>query len=331
MNTACLNNLVGIKSLCGSETPAPLFYLDDIEGMTTDRLSQLATKMHGSGAMLAESIKQSAISLMLADIDSLIPTNYRIKQELSSICSTCTFSGFFTNATAAGTGIIVKNMSNSKFTSLVITSLTIKVGTTGTFTLMVGEKEIEYTFVDGEEVTFDNVNYETNAKQINIYFTDPTVKLYAISCPTTSSCGCGGGPKTMASDIVVSGYVNGTISSTQYGIVPCVQIRCSYDNVICDLVGSSPRLFGVSLLYLMASKAFEENTMSQRVNRTASYDKEEKQSLSEYFYGLYRERLTGNPKKGILGVSSAIGNNLKLIKDKCVACDNPNQIAWAVG
>lgn len=331
MNTTCLNNLVGIKSLCGATTPAPLFYLDDIEGMDAQRLAQLATVNNPSGHVLAESIKESAIRLMLADIDSLIPANYRVKQELSSICSTCTFSGFFTNAAAAGTGITVKNMSNSKFTSLVITSLTVKVGSTGTFTLMVGSKAIEADFTDGEELTFDNVNYETNAKQINIYFTDPTVKLYAISCPTVSTCGCGGTPKTMASDIVVTGYVNGVVSSTQYGIVPCVQIRCSYDSVICDLVGASPRLFGVGLLYLMASKAFEENVMSQRVNRTASFNKEEAQSLSEYFFGLYRERLTGNPKKKILGVSSAIGNNLKLIKDKCVACDNPNGIAWAVG
>lgn len=331
MNTTCLNNLVGIKSLCTSDATAPLFYLDDIEGMTAERLAQLANKITKSGAGLFADLKQSAISLMLADIDSLIPSNYRVKQELSSICSTCSFSGFYTNATASGTGIIVKNMSNSKFSSLVITTLTVKVGTTGKFTLKVGTKAIEHDFVDGEEVTFENVNYESNAKQINIYFTDPTVKLYAISCPTTSACGCGGGPKTMASDIAVTGYVNGTVSSVQYGIVPCVQIRCSYDSVICELVNASPRLFGASLLYLMASKAFEENVQSQRINRTASYDKEEKQSLSEYFYGLYRERLTGNPKRGVLGVASAIGNNLKLVKDKCVACDNPNQIAWAVG
>lgn len=329
--TICLNTLIGIKSLCAASNPAPLFYLDDIEGMTVERLSQLTTVQDGSGSALFTSLRDSAIRLMLADIDSVIPSNYRIKQELSSVCSTCTFSGFFSNATSAGTGIIVKNMSNSRFTSMIIDSLKIKVGSTGTFTLMVGTKAIEQVFVEGEELTIQNIGYETSDKQIVIRFTDPSVKMYSITCPAGSTCGCGGAPKTMATDIVVGGYVNGIESATQYGILPCVKIRCSYDDIICDLVQGSPRVFGLALLYLISSKAFEENVLSQRVNRTASYEKEEKQSMSDYYYKLYRERITGNPKKGILGISSAINNNLKLIKDKCVTCDNPNGIAWAVG
>jgi hypothetical protein len=334
MNT-CLNNLVGIKSLCTSTSPQPLFYLDDIEGMTIDRLSQLATARDGSGAALFTSLKDSAIRLMLADIDSVIPSNYRIKPELASICSSCTFSGFFSNATAQGTGIIVKNMSNSRFTSLIIDSLKVKVSTTGTFTLVINAgtdtKQITQDFIDGEELTLTNIGFETQEKQVNIYFTDPTVKMNAVTCPTGSTCGCGGAPKTLATDIIVAGYVNGLESATQYGLLPCVKIRCSYDGIICDLVQSSPRLFGLALLYLIASKAFEENVMSQRVNRTASFGQDEKQSMSDYYSGLYRDRFTGKPAKGILGIASAVNTNLKTIKDKCVTCDNPNTIAWAVG
>lgn len=327
--TTCLNNLVGIKS-CATD-PQPLFYLDDIEGMTAERLSQLATVQTGSGAALFASLRDSAIRMMLADIDSVIPTNYRILPELSSVCSTCSFSGFFSNATESGTGIIVKNMSNSRFTSMIIDSLKVKVGTTGKFTLMVGTKAINTDFIAGEELTLQNIGYETFDKEIRIYFTDPEVKLYSITCPANSTCGCGGAPKSLATDIVVAGLTQGLEGVTQYGILPCVKIRCSYDDIICDLVQGSPRLFGLALLYLIASKAFEENVMSQRVNRTASYGQEEKQSMSDYYYGLYRERITGNPKKGILGIASAVSSNLKLIKDKCVTCDNPNQIAWAIG
>lgn len=334
MNT-CLNNLVAVKSLCATSVQ-PLFYLDDIEAMTQARLSQLATERDGSGAVLATFLTESAIRLMLADIDSVIPTNYRIKQELSSVCSTCTFSGFFSNATLAGTGIIVKNMSNSRFSSLIIDSLKVKVNTTGNFTIRIQDtagliKDITQDFVAGEELTLQNIGYETTAKQLSVFFTDTTVQLYTITCPAGSSCGCGGAPTSMATDIVVAGFTNGIEGTTQYGILPCVKIRCSYEDIICDLVQGSPRLFGLALLYLTASKVFEENVLSQRVNRTASFEKEEKQTMSEYYYQLYRERFMGNPKKGVLGIAQAVNQNLKLLKDKCVTCDNPLGIAWATG
>lgn len=338
MNTSCLNNLVGLKSLCPAEgATAPLFYLDDIEGMTQERLASLATVRDGSGGALATFLVESSVRLLLGDIDSVIPTNYRINGELSALCSSCTFSAFFSNATAQGTGVIVKNMSNSRFTSLIIDSLKVKLNSTGTFTLRLKDangvtKDIEQDFVAGEELTIINIGFETTAKNVVIYFTDPTVSMNAVNCPAGSGCGCGSSStSSIATDMVINGYVNGVESSTQYGILPCVKIRCSYDDVICDLVQASPRLFGLALLYLVASKAFGENVVSKRVNREASFDKETVESDSERYYALYRERLTGNPKKSVLGISQAVSNNLKNIKDKCVTCSNPMQIAWAIG
>lgn len=332
---ACFQNLVALKSLCSSDAPAPLFYLDDIEGMTQGRLAQLANETNGSGDALATSLIESAVRLMLADIDSVIPTNYRILQELSNICSTCTFSGFYSAATVAGTGIIVKNMSNSRFGSLIVDSLKVKVNSTGSFVLRIKAgsqiKDITTDFVAGEELTIKNIAFETTERQLQIYFVDITAAVYTITCPANSSCGCGGAPRSTATDIVIGGYTNGIEGTTQYGILPCVKIRCSYDNVICDLVQNSPRLFGLALLYLVASKALEENVVTQRINRTASYNKDEAQKMSDYYYSLYRDRLRGNPTKGVLGITSAVNQNLKLIKDKCVTCDTQHGIAWATG
>jgi hypothetical protein len=273
---------------------------------------------------------------MLADIDSLIPTNYRINNELTALCSSCNFSGFYNNASTSGTGVIVKNTSNSRFSSMLIDSLKVKINNTGKFTLKIEDKAgkkqlIIQDFVANQELTILNIGFETTEKQLSISFVDTAVQLYTIACPTNSSCGCGGGTTTTAVDIVITGLANGIESSTQYGILPCVKIRCSYDDIICDLVQSTPRLFGLTLLYLFASKAFEENVLSQRVNRTASVDKEYKKTESEKFYSLYRERLTGNSKKSVLGISNTINQNLKTIKDKCVTCNSPLGIAWATG
>lgn len=334
MNT-CFNNLIALKSLC-PDAVQPLFYLDDIEGMTQDRLSKLATPRDGSGAALAQFLIESSVRLLLADIDSVIPANYKIKQELSSVCSLCTFSGFYSNATVAGTGIIIKNMSNSRFTSMIIDSLKVKVNTSGLFVLRIKDaagviKDISQAFIATEELTILNIGFETTSKTVQVYFTDTSIAMYTITCPANSSCGCGGAPTSLATDIVIGGLTNGVEGSTQYGILPCVKIKCSYDDIICDLVKGSPRLFGLALLYLTASKSFEENALSNRVNRAASFDKETMQTYSEYYYALYRDRLTGNPKKQVLGIAGVVNQNLKLIKDKCVACDNPLGIAWATG
>jgi hypothetical protein len=332
----CLNNLLALKSLCTTGT-APLFYLDDIEGVTQERLAQLATARDGSGKALASFLIESSVRLMLADIDSIIPANYRINNEITSVCSSCTFTGFYSNATTQGTGITVKNTSNSRFSSLIIDSLKVKVNTTGLFTLRIADtnglvKDIEQEFVAGEVLNITGINFETTAKQLSIFFTNTTVQLFTISCPAGSGCGCGGSSTTaVPTDIIIAGYENGNESSVQNGVLPCVKLRCSYDDIICDLVQSSPRLFGLALLYLVASKIFDENANSQRVNRTASFNQDEKISESERYYLLYRERLTGNNKKSILGISQAVNQNLKNIKDKCVTCTNPVGIAWATG
>lgn len=332
--TECLNNLIGLKDLCEPDDQVPVFYLDDIEGMDRVRLSRLA-ESDESGEALFNSIKQSSIRLLQADIDSVIPTNYRLVQQLSQVCSACDFSSFYEDATLQGTGIIITDTSNSRFTKLRIDSLKVQTGSTGEFTLVISdgakEKTITQQFEAGELYNFKNIGFETSAKIVKIYFADPAVKLSMITCgPASSGCGCGGGPKTIATDIVIRGLVNNVPSQTQYGILPCVDILCSGDDIACNLVNASPRLFGLALLYLMASKAFENNSMSERINKTASFDQEDKKDLSEYYYSLYRERLTGNSKKQILGIAQAINQNLKNVRDRCVECSSPNTIAWAI-
>lgn len=332
----CLTKLLGIKSLCQTADPDPVFYLDDIEGISTDRLAKLATPKDGSGLALGLSMIDSAARLLRTDIDTIIPSNYRIKTDISSICSSCTFSGFYNNAAASGTGVTIKNMSNSRFSSLIIDSVRVKLKTSGTYTMRIIDKigvflDLTADFVADEELTINGIGFETTQKQASIFFTDPAVQLYQISCPANSSCGCGGASKTAAVDIIITGFSNGIEGSTQYGILPCVKVRCSYDQIICDLVTSSPRLFGVALLYLVASKIFDEDSKSTRVNRQASFDKDSKKTEADVYYSLYRERVTGNPKKQILGVAQAVNQNLTTIKDKCIACDNPLGVAWATG
>jgi hypothetical protein len=334
----CFNNLVGLKTLCTSTDPAPQFYLDDIEGINQDKLSSLASPSQATGKALASDIIASAIRIMSADLDSIIPANFRMTNEIVNVCSTNTFSGFYSSASTLGTGIIVKNITGSKFSRMLIDSITAKVYTDGEFTLTIDDgdtgnlKTITHTFVAGQETIFQNVGYSSTAKQVKMYFNNAGVSLAQIITNTTSGCGCGGNKSTMAKDIVMTGLSSGVETIQQYAILPCVTIACSYDAIVCQLVSTSPRIFGLALLYLCASKIFENNSKSVRVNRQASFQQEEQKSDSQLFYEWYLERLRGKPAKGILGITQAINNNLALIKDKCVTCgSNPVGVAWAAG
>lgn len=335
MDTACFNNLVGLKSLCPTTGPQPLYWLDDIEGIDQQRLAQLANPIQGSGKNLAEDIIDSSIRLMLADIDSLIPGNYQLSNQLVNVCSSCSYSVFYGNVSGAGTGVIVKDVSRSQFSQILISSVRVKVESDGNYTLKIDDgknvKTIDYPFVGGQELVITGVNYVTSEKQVKIYFDNPDVRVAQISCPPNSSCGCGGNKNTLAKDLVIVGYSAGVETTTQYGILPCAIIACSYDSIVCNLVKTSPRLFGLALLYKAASKVFATNVESQRVNRTASFDQEEKQSDADKYEMLYRERLKGNTAKGVTGIAQAINNNLKVLKDKCVVCNSPFGVAWATG
>lgn len=334
----CFNNLVGLKALCDATTPAPQFYLDDIEGVDQSRLADLASQSQGSGKAMAQDIIDSAIRMMTADLETIIPANFRMTNELVNICSTNTFSGFYQSASTLGTGVIVKNITGSKFSKMFIDSITVRINSDGEFSLIIADgvqenKVITFTFVAGQDTIFQNIGYTTTAKQVKIYFNNASVSLAQILTVQNSGCGCGGGNRSaMAKDIVMTGLSSGVETTQQYAVLPCVTIACNYDAIVCQLVTTSPKIFALALLYLCASKIFENNSKSVRVNRQASFQQEEKKSDSQLFYEWYQERLRGKPAKGILGITQAVNSNLSILKDKCITCgSNPVSIAWATG
>jgi predicted nucleic-acid-binding Zn-ribbon protein len=332
----CFDNLVGLRSLCSDAEKQPLYYLDDVEGLTASRLSDLAEVEDGSGKALATRLIESSIRIMQGDIEAHIPSSYQItNNQLANVCSSCNWSGFYSAASVLGTGIIIKNESYSQFSQIIIPSLRVRINNTGSFSFTItdGEqtKTVTYDFVAGQEVTFTNVNFKSTQPSVRIGFNDPAVMLAQVICPHNTSCGCGASAATAPTDLKITGLHLGVETDVQYGFLACAMITCSYDQIICNLVQSSPRLFGLTLLQLVASKAFGTGAESQRVNRTGSFDQEEKKEDSAVFYGYYQQRLKGNPSKGVLGISQTISNNLSLLKDKCVSCNSPVGIAWATG
>ena len=226
----------------------------------------------------------------------MIPKGYTIKSSLNSFCNTCISTGI--SSSSAFTGIIIKNLSASPNGFLSIDSLKVMVQSTGTFSVILDDgvlsKQIVHSFIAGTEVVMTNINYKTSQKSVKIYFLDPGVLVTALNCPTTKSCGCSG--SVQSKDLSVKGLLSGSEFTTQYAFIPCASVVCSMDNIMCDIINQQPKLFAVTLLYRAAARYFSEFSVTQRNNRNASFDEDEKLSLADRYMALYYERLNGSDK-----------------------------------
>lgn len=327
----CLEKLVGVKELCEENAVAPLFYLDDAEGIDRIALSQISKASNPSGLAFGQEIIESASRFLIADIETLIPKGYSIKSSLNSFCNNCTYTGL--SSALSKTGIVVKNVSTSKNAYLSIDSLKVMIASTGNFTIVLDDgiapKQIPYSFTAGTEVAIININFKTSAKSVKIYFLEDGVAVTALSCPTNKSCGCSGKKADASPDITVKGLLNDAEFTTQYGFIPCASVVCSMDNILCSVVNQQPRLFALALFYRSAARYFSEFPVSQRNNRNASFNEEEKIEKAEYYTALYYERLRGS--RDVKGISDNMAGVLNSLKDPCVECGRMHSTAWAIG
>lgn len=330
---SCFANLVGVKSLCAESDPVPILYLDDVEGIDIIKLAQVANETSESGKKFAQDIIDSAIRLFLSDIEGLFPVNYSLNRQLGNSCSTATFSGFY--VTGSQYGSIIQLTGLSKYSLLKITKMDIQVGDSGTYDFVVDDGTTQQTFstgplTGGVRATVP-VNFSTTASQVKIYFTDPNVRVSQLTQPS-SGCGCSGGNGVLNSNdltknLLFSGLQNGVIQSVQYGFVPCLEITCSWDSLICNLITAAPKLIALTLLYKVAHKYFLSSDLGTRNNRVVGYDKDEKVAMASKFDGLYRKYLNS---EGVTGVRQLINQQLQYSRDICILCDSPFKVRWAV-
>ena len=326
----CLTNLVGIKELCSTNGVQPLFWLDDAEGLDRTSLAQLAKQSVPSGLVFGNQIIESASRFLMADIETLVPKGYSVKSSLNSFCNACTYTGL--SSGSAFTGVVVKNISSSKNALLSIDTLKVMIGSTGNFTIVLDDgilpKVINKDFTAGIESLITNINFKTSAKSVKIYFDESGVLVSALNCPITKSCGCSGSSATNK-DLSVKGLLNGAEFTTQYGFIPCASIVCSLDNVICSIINQQPKLFALALFYRSTARYFSEFQATQRNNRNASNDQDEKLALADRYMALYYERLNGSGNvKGIADNMAAALNNLN---DVCIECKRVTGTSWAIG
>src|SRR4051812_11074154 len=323
---SCYTGLVGIRGVC---TPASdvTYWLDDVPGVDLDKLARLANSDANTGASFGAKLIESSARLMIADVEAIYDGGYKIENMLVNGCSTCTLLSNYGAGTALG--VLIKDNTSSSFSQLVIDKLSVKIGATGLYTVVIDDgvqlRMIQEDFVTGEIVEFRGINFRTKKKEVRIYLQEPDVPLAQLSCPRKGSgCGCTG-KAAVLQDLIYTGTNNGAEQQQAYGFIPCAFITCSAEDLLCFLSKSAPRMIGMALLFKVAEQFFRENQLTERNNRV-SFKEEEKVDEAKRYAKLYLDRLNG---VGVRGVKDLVRTSLKNLNDTCVVCNANLVTTWA--
>jgi hypothetical protein len=326
---SCFTDLIGIRGICEPPGTTPLYWVDDIPGVSLENLAKIvnASATH-TGKEWGFQLIERAARMMAADVEAIYDGTYKVENMLVNGCSSCTFLANY--ATGAERGVLIKNNTDSAFARLVIDKITAKVNDTGTFTIVIddGESErlIPVDFEAGVILDIINVNYQTRRKEVRIYLLESNVPLAQLSCPRkTSGCGCSG--KSIVVDtLIYTGTAGGTESQQAYGFQPCAFIRCEADDLLCYTAHSAPRMIGMGLLYKVGELYFADRLHSTRNNRLGGTDNDTTEEEMKRYNKLYTDKLNGKGTRGVKDlVKTALGN----VNDVCVVCDAKMGTAWA--
>lgn len=326
---SCFTGLIGIHGTCEPKTG--MFYLDTIPGIDLVKLSNVAEASAPTGEKLGVKLIESAASLMAADVEAIYDAQYKVQNTLVGGCSACKFTGNY--STGPQNGILIKNNTESNFASLILDKLVAKINAAGTYDIIITDgitsKTISQEFEAGVEYEIINIKFSTKQKSIKVYLDAADVPLAKLSCPRSSSSGCGcGGQATVVNDLVYTGLTNGVETQNAYGFMPCAIVACDAADLLCFIANSAPRMIGMALLYKAAELYFQTRIQSARNNRTTGVNVDDAKEDAKKYGDLYTAKLTG---KGTRGVKDLVFTTLQQQNDVCVVCNSLITSAWATG
>ena len=326
---SCFSDLIGVRGVCEPKAGAK-YWLDDLPGFSLQKLAKLAEDNQLTGENFARNIISAASRIMSADVEAIYDASYKVESMLVQGCSACTFKGNYLNGNQLG--VTVKNNTSSAFSVLVIDKLTMKLNSTGLFTVVIDDgvapRSIPIEFEAGVVIDGENLNYRTKQKKVRIYIAESDALLAQVSCPNNSSgCGCSGKTKHVVTDLIYTGTAGGNEQQQAYGFQPCAFVTCDPSDLLCFVAKSAPNMVGLALLYKAGEIYFNHNMLATRNNRIAGLDNEEKERENNKYTKLYTDKLVG---KGTRGVKDIVFSTLQNSTDVCVVCNSLNSTAWAI-
>jgi hypothetical protein len=323
----CLIDLVGIKGLCECEN-CNQFYLQDFLPMLPIKyFANVASNEYPTGKEFARQLIRSGVQKFIGMFDTINTQTFNVNNAIQATCSSCTFSNLYTT----NTGIRTKITDSSILGYTTFSKLRLKTNHTGTATVVIDDG-VEAKFFQIDLVAFTEQmfepNYQSNQKTISIYFTDQTIGLANITCPTSGGCGCGGGAKNnqLSNYFKIGGLNNSNDSTTQYGFLPCIEYKCDSEMLICAIAKRYPNTFAQAISYIVGVDFYTTLLTTPRKNETTlnidmEIVKENKNELEGKLHELVYGGKAAYGKNQTGGIAKILDSSYKNIKDYCISCE----------
>lgn len=274
----CLNNYIGVRSLPPYEDPDSGYYINDLQGMTTQMLEDISDDEDHYEVRLAwDDIYARASRLLETDIKTALKKYFKtysyinngITGQITDNVSTTagnTFNGWWFNL-----GYSSKNL------VLNISSFDIYLNADKNFDIFIydlnsGKKldEIKYTGVEGLNTFRINKNYALH-RYSNIYVCYDASEVSVLKMTEYKPLGFARSVDVAKTASIINDNVNGADT----GISVTFNLECSVSNFVCQRVDS----FKDAFLYKLGVEACNESLYTTRINRYSLVDREDAEKL----------------------------------------------------
>ena len=284
----CLTNYIGVRGIVGLEDPDSGYYINDLQGITTNQLEDIADEEDHYNVSLAwNDIYNRASRLLETDIKNALKKYFKrysyvdngITGQLTkseTIASSNNYNGWSFNL-----GFQSKNL------VLNINSFSLFLNTAKDFDIFVydlnsGEKldEIRFTGVSGLSTYRINKNYAVH-KHSNIFVCYDASEISALKMTEYKPHGF-----TASGNIPKAGSVlQDNLDGTDTGLSVTFNLECSVSNFVCQRIDS----FKDAFLYKLGVEFCNERIYSDRINRYTQMGREEAEQLRTEFNDQYKE------------------------------------------
>jgi hypothetical protein len=284
----CLNNLIGIRGIVGYEDPDSGYYINDLQGITTQQLEDIS-----------DDEDQYEPRLAWVDIyarsSRTLETN--IKTHLKKYFKRYSYidNGITGQLTESETLTAANNLNGwsfnlgyqSKNLVLNLTEFSLYLNTAVDFDIFVydlntGQKldEIRYTGIAGLNTYRLLKNYAVH-KHDNIFVCYNANEVSVLKQTEYKPHGF-----TVSGDIARTGsIVEGNLNNGDTGLSVTFNLECSVSNFVCQRIDS----FKDAFLYKLGVEFCNERIYSDRINRYTLMDRDEAEKLRTEFQMQYEE------------------------------------------
>jgi hypothetical protein len=284
----CLNNYIGVRQLEGYNDPDSGYYINDLQGISTQQLEDISdTEDHYEARLGWDDIYVRASRLLETDIKKALKKFFKRYSYIDN-----GITGQLTDNTTLTQGNNYNGVRfnlgyQSKHLVLNISTFDIYLNSAATLDIFIydlntGKKldEIAYSGVEGLNTFRINKNYAVH-RYSDIFVCYDASEVSVLKMTEYKPLGF----TNMVEVSKSSAVIDNNVSGADTGISVTFNLECSVSNFVCQRIDS----FKDAFLYKLGVEFCNERIYSDRVNRYTLMDREEAEKLRVDFEAQYQD------------------------------------------